>query len=208
MYNSVSAGIWHNCNILCNRKPGFAQGQEQQQQQDQPVSPIVLNSSGSMQDMTQGNVTNQTSSMEIRRAGSQPSTVGQAEYFTGNVRIDPLFEAKEPGRTVAASVNFEPGAHTAWHSHTLGQILVVTAGCGLIQVEGNPVKEICPGDVFWTEPGIRHWHGATPTTAMTHIAIQEHLNGTTANWMDLPKTLKTLLRLSPMMLRDYSASTS
>ena len=100
------------------------------------------------------------------------------------MRIDPLFEAKDPARVIAVSVTFELGAHTAWHSHPLGQILIVTAGCGLIQVRGGPVEEICPGDVIWTPPGERHWHGATPTTAMTHIAIQEQLNGTTANWME------------------------
>jgi quercetin dioxygenase-like cupin family protein len=163
--------------------PALAQGQTQQQQ-DQSVPTMSQNTSELMQGTSQGNETNQTSNMEIRRAGSQPSTTGQAEYFTGSVRIDPLFEAKDPGRVSAASVTFEPGAHTAWHSHPLGQILVVTAGCGLIQVEGNPVEEICPGDIFWTQPGERHWHGATPTTAMTHIAIQEHLNGTAANWME------------------------
>jgi quercetin dioxygenase-like cupin family protein len=137
-----------------------------------------------MQDPLQGNETNQTSKVEIRRSGSQPSTIGPAEYFTGSVHIDPLFEAKDPARVVAASVTFEPGAHTAWHRHPLGQVLIVTAGCGLIQVGDGPVEEICPGDVIWTPPGERHWHGATPTTAMTHIAIQEQLNGTTANWME------------------------
>jgi quercetin dioxygenase-like cupin family protein len=132
----------------------------------------------------QGNEINQTSKVEIRRSGSQPSTIGPAEYFTGSVRIDPQFEAKDPARVVAASVTFEPGAHTAWHSHPLGQILIVTASCGLIQVGDGPVEEICPGDVIWTPPGERHWHCATPTTAITHIAIQEQLNGTTANWME------------------------
>jgi quercetin dioxygenase-like cupin family protein len=160
------------------------QVQQQQQQQDQAAPFIVQNTSESMQDPLQGSETNQTSKVEIRRSGSQPSTIGPAEYFTGSVRIDPLFEAKDPARVVAASVTFEPGAHTAWHSHPLGQILVVTAGCGLIQVGDGPVEEICSGDVIWTPPGERHWHGATPTTAMTHIAIQEQLNGTTANWME------------------------
>ena len=157
----------------------------QVQQQQDPAAPfIVQNTSESMQDPLQGNETNQTSKVEIRRSGSQPSTIGPAEYFTGSVRIDPLFEAKDPARVVAASVTFEPGAHTAWHSHPLGQILIVTAGCGLIQVGDGPVEEICPGDVIWTPPGERHWHGATSTTAMTHIAIQEQLNSTTANWME------------------------
>jgi quercetin dioxygenase-like cupin family protein len=157
---------------------------QQQQQQDQAAPFIVQNTSESMQDPLQGNATNQTSKVEIRRSGSQPSTIGPAEYFTGSVRIDPLFEAKDPARVVAATVTFEPGAHTAWHSHPLGQILIVTAGCGLIQVGDGPVEEICSGDVIWTPAGERHWHGATPTTAMTHIAIQEELNGTTANWME------------------------
>jgi quercetin dioxygenase-like cupin family protein len=137
------------------------QVQQQQQQQDQSAPFIVQNTSESMQDPLQGNETNQTSSMEIRRSGSQPSTIGPAEYFTGSVRIEPLFEAKDPARLVAASVTFEPGAHTAWHSHPLGQILIVTAGCGLIQVGDGPIEEICPGDVIWTPPGERHWHGAT-----------------------------------------------
>jgi quercetin dioxygenase-like cupin family protein len=158
--------------------PMFAQGQTQQQQnQSAPTNE-------SIQDQLPSNKINQTSNMEIRRAGSQPSTVGPAEHFTGSVRIDPVFVAKDPARLVVATVTFEPGAHTAWHSHPLGQILIVTSGCGLIQVGDGPVEKICPGDVTWTPPGERHWHGATPTTAMTHIAIQEQLNGTAANWME------------------------
>jgi quercetin dioxygenase-like cupin family protein len=163
--------------------PTFAQGQTQQQQ-SQPAPIVAQNTSEPMQDQSQGNDTNQTLNMEIKRAGSQPSTVGPAEYFTGSVRIDPVFEAKDPSRLVVATVTFEPGAHTAWHIHPLGQILIVTAGCGLIQTGDDPVEEICPGDVIWTQPGERHWHGASPTTGMTHIAIQEHLNGTAANWME------------------------
>lgn len=164
--------------------PDFAQGQTQQQQ-DQSVSPIVQNTNESIQDTTtQGNVINQTSSMEIRRAGSQPSFIGSAEYFTGSVIVDPWFRAEDPARLDAVSVTFEPGARTAWHSHPLGQLLVVTAGCGLTQVEGNPVVKICAGDVFWTQPGVKHWHGATPTTAMTHISILEHVNGTVETWME------------------------
>ena len=137
-----------------------------------------------MQDPLQGNVTNQTSSMEIRRAGSQPSIMGSAEYFTGSVIVDPLFRAEDPARLDAVSVTFEPGARTAWHTHPLGQLLVVTAGCGLTQVEGNPVVKICPGDVIWTPPGVKHWHGATPTTAMTHISILEHVNGNVETFME------------------------
>ncbi len=122
--------------------------------------------------------------MDITRSGSQPSGKGPAEYFTGTVRIDPLFEAPEPARAVGASVTFEPGARTAWHSHPLGQTLIVTAGRGRVQRWSGPIEEIGPGDVIWFEPGEKHWHGATPTTAMTHLAIQERLDGKTADWME------------------------
>jgi quercetin dioxygenase-like cupin family protein len=122
--------------------------------------------------------------MEIKRSGSQPSGKGPAEYFTGAVRIDPLFEAPEPARVRGASVTFEPGARSAWHTHPLGQTLIVTAGGGWTQCWGGPVEEIRPGDVIWCPPGVRHWHGATPTTAMTHIAIQEALNGKVVDWME------------------------
>jgi quercetin dioxygenase-like cupin family protein len=122
--------------------------------------------------------------MDIRRSGSQPSGKGTAEYFTGSVRIDPLVEAPAPARVRAASVTFEPGARTAWHSHPLGQTLIVTTGCGRAQRWGGPVEEIRPGDVIWFAPGEKHWHGATPTTAMTHIAVQEQLEGKTADWME------------------------
>ena len=122
--------------------------------------------------------------VDIKRSGSRPSAKGQAEYFTGTVRIDPLFEAEEPARAVGASVTFEPGARTAWHTHPLGQTLIVTAGCGLVQSWGGPAREIGPGDVVSIPPGEKHWHGAKATTAMTHIAIQERLNGKTADWME------------------------
>jgi quercetin dioxygenase-like cupin family protein len=122
--------------------------------------------------------------MDITRSGSQPSGKGAAEYFTGVVRIDPLFQAPDPARVVCASVTFEPGARTAWHTHPLGQTLIVTAGCGRVQRWGGPIEEILPGDVIWFEPGEKHWHGATPTTAMTHIAIQERLDGKTVDWME------------------------
>ena len=122
--------------------------------------------------------------MEIKRSGSRPSTKGQAEYFTGNVRIDPLFQANNPSRAVGASVIFEPGARTAWHTHPLGQTLIITFGCGLVQRWDDQIQEIHPGDVVWIPPGEKHWHGATSTTAMTHIAIQEQLDGKTANWME------------------------
>ena len=122
--------------------------------------------------------------MDIKRSGSQPSGKGPAEYFTGAVRIDPLFEAPDPARAVGASVTFEPGARTAWHSHPLGQTLIVTAGRGRVQRWGGPIEDIHPGDVIWFPPGEKHWHGATATTAMTHIAIQERLDGKTADWME------------------------
>jgi quercetin dioxygenase-like cupin family protein len=113
--------------------------------------------------------------MEIRRVGSQPSAKGPAEWFTGTVRIDPLFQALDPARVQGASVTFEPGARTAWHTHPLGQTLIVTAGCGWVQRDGGPI---------WFPPGVKHWHGATPTTAMTHIAIQEKLDGEVVHWME------------------------
>jgi quercetin dioxygenase-like cupin family protein len=122
--------------------------------------------------------------MEIKRNGSQPSRKGPAEYFTGVVRVDPLFQAPDPARVAGASVTFEPGARTAWHTHPLGQTLVVISGCGRAQREGAPIEEIRPGDVVWFPPGEKHWHGASPTTAMTHIAIQEALNGKTVDWME------------------------
>jgi quercetin dioxygenase-like cupin family protein len=122
--------------------------------------------------------------MDIKRSGSQPSGKGPAEYFTGAVRIDPLFEPHNPARAFGASVTFEPGARTAWHTHPLGQILIVTAGCGLAQHWEGSVEEIRPGDVVWFPPGEKHWHGASATTAMTHIAIVEKLDGKSADWME------------------------
>src|SRR5258707_12684015 len=122
--------------------------------------------------------------MDIKRVGTQPSGKGPADWFTGTVRIDPLFQATPPARAVGASVTFEPGARTAWRTHPLGQTLIVTAGCGWVQREGGPIEEIRPGDVICFPPGEKHWHGATPTTAMTHIAIQERLAGLTVDWME------------------------
>src|SRR5438093_5344146 len=122
--------------------------------------------------------------MEIRRSGSQNSSKGPAECFTGTVRIDPLFEAPEPPLVRGASVTFEPGARTAWHTHPLGQTLIVTSGCGWAQRWSGPIEEIRPGDVIWFAPNEKHWHGATLTTAMTHIAIQEALNGKVVDWME------------------------
>jgi quercetin dioxygenase-like cupin family protein len=122
--------------------------------------------------------------MEIKRSGSQPSGKGPAEYFTGTVRIDPLFQAPAPARALGVSVTFEPGARTAWHVHPLGQSLIVTAGCGLVQSWGGAVEQIRPSDVIWCSPGEKHWHGATETTAMTHIAIVEQLDGKAVDWME------------------------
>lgn len=122
--------------------------------------------------------------MKITKAGSQPSNKGPADWFTGTVRIEPLFQAPAPGRTAGASVTFEPGARTTWHTHPLGQTLFVTAGRGRVQREGGPVEEIHPGDVVWFPPGEKHWHGAAPATAMTHIAIQEGLDGKFVDWME------------------------
>jgi len=122
--------------------------------------------------------------MDIKRSGSRPSSRGPAEWFTGTVRIDPLFQASDPARAAGASVTFEPGARTAWHTHPLGQTLVVTFGCGLAQRWGGAIEEIRPGDVIWFPAGEKHWHGATATTAMTHIAIQEQLDGKVVDWME------------------------
>jgi len=122
--------------------------------------------------------------MDITRSGSQPSGKGSQEYFSGTVRIDPLFQANDPGRVAGASVTFEPGARTAWHTHPLGQTLVVTAGCGLAQRWGGPIETIRPGDVVWIPAGEKHWHGAAPTTAMTHIAIHEQLDGKAVDWLE------------------------
>ena len=122
--------------------------------------------------------------MEIKRLGSQPSGKGPAEWFTGTVRIDPLFQPNSSARAAAATVTFEPGARTAWHTHPLGQTLIVTAGVGWTQREGGAIEEIRPGDVVWFPPGEKHWHGASPTIAMSHIAIQEQLNGNVVEWME------------------------
>lgn len=122
--------------------------------------------------------------MEIKPSGSQPSGKGPSEYFTGSVRIDPLFQLPAPARALGVSVTFEPGARTAWHTHPLGQVLIVTSGSGLTQCWEGPIKEIRPGDVIWCPPGHKHWHGASPTTAMTHIAIVEALDGKTVEWME------------------------
>ena len=122
--------------------------------------------------------------MEIKKSGSQPSGRGPADYFTGTVRVDPLFQAPDPARVRGASVTFEPGARTAWHTHPLGQTLIITSGRARVQSWGGPVEEVQSGDVVWFPPGEKHWHGATPAAAMTHIAIQEALGDKTVDWME------------------------
>jgi Uncharacterized conserved protein, contains double-stranded beta-helix domain len=122
--------------------------------------------------------------MQITKIGSQPSIKGPEQWFTGTVRIDSLFEREAPARIAGATVTFEPGARTAWHTHPLGQTLIVTVGCGRVQKEGGPIEEIRPGDIVWIVPGERHWHGAAPATAMTHIAIVENLDGGSSTWME------------------------
>lgn len=122
--------------------------------------------------------------MDIKRSGSQPSSVGPTDWFTGTVRLDPLSSPPDPARVACALVTFEPGARTAWHTHPLGQTLLVTTGCGWARREGGPIEEIRPGDVVWFPPGEKHWHGATATTTMSHVAIQEKLNGSAVDWME------------------------
>jgi quercetin dioxygenase-like cupin family protein len=122
--------------------------------------------------------------MEIKRSGADASRNGPAEWFTGTVRIDPLFQAPEPGHVSGTMVTFEPGARTAWHTHPLGQTLLIVSGLGWAQREGGPVEEVRPGDVVWFPPGLKHWHGASPTNAMTHIAIQESLHGKVVDWLE------------------------
>jgi len=138
----------------------------------------------SMEIVEKKNSDKKETTMEIKRVGSQPSGKGPSDWFTGTVRIDPLFTAPDPALVAGASVTFEPGARTAWHTHPLGQTLIVTAGCGWAQRQGGPVEEIHPGDVVWIPPDEKHWHGATPSTAMTHIAIQERKDGKMVDWME------------------------
>ena len=122
--------------------------------------------------------------MKIERNGSRPSTKGPQDYFSGSVRVEPVFQVGDPMRLNAGSVTFEPGARTAWHTHPLGQTLIITAGLGWVQTEGGSIEEVRPGDVVWFPPGEKHWHGATPNTALTHIAVQESLNGRNVDWME------------------------
>ena len=125
-----------------------------------------------------------TGTMDIKRNGSRPSGKGPEAYFTGTVRVDPMFQAGDPARVSGGQVTFEPGARTAWHTHPLGQTLIVISGCGRVQLWGEPIQEIRPGDVVWIAPGEKHWHGAAPTTAMTHIAMQERLEGKAVDWLE------------------------
>lgn len=122
--------------------------------------------------------------MKILHAGSRPSGKGPADWFTGIVRVDPLFNSFDEARVQGAQVTFEPGARTVWHTHPLGQTLIITSGLGRVQREGGPVEDVRPGDVVWFEPGEKHWHGAAPKTAMTHIAIHEALDGKTVDWLE------------------------
>jgi quercetin dioxygenase-like cupin family protein len=146
------------------------------------LAALSATKSAAAQILTRSNTRSRT--MDIKRSGSEPSAKGPAEYFTGSVRVDMLFRPQEPARTSGAYVTFEPGARTAWHTHPLGQALIITAGFGWVQREGGPVEEVRPGDVVWFPPGEKHWHGATPVTAMTHIAITETLDGKNVDWME------------------------
>jgi quercetin dioxygenase-like cupin family protein len=145
---------------------------------------VLANTTGAAALALAGVSFDRSEAMEIKRSGSQPSRKAPAEYFTGAVRVDPLFQAPDPARASGSSVTFEPGARTAWHTHPLGQTLLVTAGLGWVQRDGGPIEEIHPGDVVWFPPGEKHWHGASPTTAMTHIAVQEALEGNNVDWME------------------------
>ena len=182
-YTTIIAALSFIVTVALISATAYAQQQQEQQQQDQAASFIVQNTNRSMQDPLQGNESSRTQ-LEIKRSGSLPSTKGPEEWFTGTVRIDPLFQPKDLARAAGAIVTFEPGTRTAWHTHPLGQTLIVTAGCGLVQIWDGPVEKICLGDVIWIPPNEKHWHGATPTTAMTHIAIQKQLNGKVVDWME------------------------
>ena len=148
------------------------------------LAALATGSAAAQQSATDLPATRKNRTMEIKRSGSQPSAKGPADYFTGAVRIDSRFQGSAPARVGGATVTFEPGARTAWHTHPLGQTLIVTSGCGWAQREGGPIEEIRPGDIVWFPPDEKHWHGATPTSAMTHIAIAESLDGKTVDWME------------------------
>ena len=148
------------------------------------VALLVGSAPGIAQRLIVSNVTDRRETMDIKRNGSRPSTKGPETYFTGAVRVDPVFQVGDPMRLNAGSVTFEPGARTAWHTHPLGQTLIITAGSGRVQTEGGPIEEVRPGDVVWFPPGEKHWHGAAAATAMTHIAVQESLDGKNVDWME------------------------
>lgn len=148
------------------------------------LPPLALLIAATAQGQPPARTGEQAAATDVSRAGSRPSSKGPADRFTGDVRIDPLFDAKAPGRVSAGSVTFEPGARSAWHSHPFGQHLVILSGLGWTQVEGGAIVKMRPGDVIWCPPGVRHWHGATPTTAVTHMAIQEALDGRNVVWME------------------------
>jgi quercetin dioxygenase-like cupin family protein len=147
------------------------------------IGGLVLSAS-STAGLAQGAIETRRQKMDIKRNGSRPSAKGPAEYFTGSVRVEPVFQVGEPMRLNAGHVTFEPGARSAWHTHPLGQTLIITGGLGWVQTEGGPIEEVRPGDVVWFPPGEKHWHGASPTTAMTHYAVQESLNGKNVDWME------------------------
>jgi quercetin dioxygenase-like cupin family protein len=142
--------------------------------------------------------------MDIKRSGSEPSRKGSADWFTGSVRIDPMFQAPEPARVSGGHVTFEPGARTAWHTHPLGQTLIITSGLGWVQREGSPIEEVLPGDIVWFPPGEKHWHGASASAAMTHIAIQEMLNGKNVEWLEKSqgRAISALSRLLEIEVGD------
>jgi quercetin dioxygenase-like cupin family protein len=148
------------------------------------VALLVGSRPGIAQRLMVNNLTERRETMDIKRNGSRPSTKGPEAYFTGAVRVDPVFQVGDPVRLNGGSVTFESGARTAWHTHPLGQTLIITAGCGWVQTEGGPIEEVRPGDVVWFPPGEKHWHGATSTTGMTHIAVQESLDGKNVDWME------------------------
>jgi len=149
-----------------------------------PAGDAVPKSGSPASGPVSGPLAQESQRVRVTRNGSQPSRKGPAESFTGSVRIDPLFQPSAPSRASGAYVSFEPGARTAWHTHPLGQVLVVTAGVGRVQRWGEAIEEIRPGDVVWIPPGQKHWHGASPTTAMTHIAITEGLDGNVVDWLE------------------------
>jgi quercetin dioxygenase-like cupin family protein len=182
----LSSGTRRNCaQVLANPKSTYLRSMILLRRSFLKATGALLATPGILRAQVEAHLTQTPQiNMEIKRIGSQPSSQGPADWFTGTVRIDPLFQANAPARAMGASVTFEPGARTAWHTHPLGQTLIVTAGCGRAQRWEGPIEEIRPGDVVWIPPGEKHWHGAAPTTAMTHLAIQEQLDGKAVDWME------------------------